>query len=221
MSALPSLTDQLADALRRGIHRCADLMEGLEPDLQEAAQADLQAMRDALASAEQGNAAAITPDLNNPGSVGIRMEGGLIQSVWADRPINVTVIDYDIEGVEEDDLFDMPQHDGSTSECYVSEYPAAVMPDECERIKIALATREAVAASASDEPTPAHVDAGLEALRADWQDNITDDALSDAAEAAQAKCGPLNSVTAIGALESAIRHAAEARDNELSGGMRP
>lgn len=220
MSALPSLTDQLAEALQRGIHRCADLMEGLEPDLQEAAQADLQSMRDALSDFRQAKPADST-DPNTPGAVGIRMEGGLIQSVWADRPINVTVIDYDTEGASEDNLFDMPQDNGSTAECYVSEYPAAVMPDECERIKRALASRETAGQSLADEPTPDHVAAGVEALRADWQDNFTDDALSDAAEAAQAKCGALNSVTAIAALENAIREAADARDHGLIGGMCP
>lgn len=32
----------------------------------------------------------------------IHMEGGLIQSVFSDAPVEVYVVDYDIDGVEED-----------------------------------------------------------------------------------------------------------------------
>ncbi|MGH8156586.1 MAG: hypothetical protein ACREPQ_00570 [Rhodanobacter sp.] len=76
------------------------------------------------------------------GEIGIRMEGGVIQSVWTDRPMDVVVIDYDTEGCSADELFDMPQDDGRTSECIVQEYAADVMPEECQRIRAALDARE-------------------------------------------------------------------------------
>lgn len=84
-----------------------------------------------------------------PGQIGIRLEGGVIQSLWTDRPMDVVVIDYDTEGRSADEIFPMPQSDGRTSECIVEEYAASVMPEECQRIREALATR-----SAADEDAP-------------------------------------------------------------------
>lgn len=83
------------------------------------------------------------------GHIGIRMEGGVIQSVWTDRPMDVVVIDYDTDGCAPEDIFNMPQDDGRTSECIVQEYAAAVMPEECQRIIAALDERDA---KAEDEP---------------------------------------------------------------------
>ncbi len=67
--------------------------------------------------------------------IGIRLEGGVIQSIWANAPVNVLVIDYDTEDRAEDELFDMPQSDGSTSACVIKEFAADVMPKECDRIR--------------------------------------------------------------------------------------
>lgn len=80
-----------------------------------------------------------TMSTSAPGQIGIRLEGGVIQSIFTDRPMDVTVIDYDTEDRDEEDrLFDMPQKDGGTSQCVIHEYPSAVMPDECRRIRDAL-----------------------------------------------------------------------------------
>lgn len=76
------------------------------------------------------------------GQIGIRLEGGAIQSVWADRPMDVVVIDYDAGDRPGEELFDMPQEDGRTSQCFVEEYAVSVMPEECQRIRAALDSRE-------------------------------------------------------------------------------
>ncbi len=46
----------------------------------------------------------------------IWMEGGLVQGVMSGSPLEVAVIDYDTEGVDESDLFDVDQTDGTISE---------------------------------------------------------------------------------------------------------
>lgn len=77
-----------------------------------------------------------------PGEVGIRIEGGVVQSVWSDRPLNVTVIDYDTDDVPAEELTDLPQDDaGSTAECLVRQFSADVMPLECSRINNAIRER--------------------------------------------------------------------------------
>lgn len=41
-------------------------------------------------------------------------DGGLVQDVLTDRPCDVAVLDYDKDGIGEDDLIDIPQDDGTT-----------------------------------------------------------------------------------------------------------
>lgn len=74
--------------------------------------------------------------------IGIRMEGGAIQSVWSNQPVNVLVIDYDAEDRPGDELSDMPQDDGRVSPCVIDEFQADVMPDECRRIREARVPHE-------------------------------------------------------------------------------
>ena len=56
----------------------------------------------------------------NPPTVAIILEGGLVQCVVSDRPndippMNLMVLDYDTEGADEEELLQVPQKDGSTS----------------------------------------------------------------------------------------------------------
>lgn len=48
----------------------------------------------------------------------ITMEGGIIQSVNqdTDEEIDVAIIDYDTEGVEKEEIHQIPQEDGSINE---------------------------------------------------------------------------------------------------------
>jgi hypothetical protein len=55
-----------------------------------------------------------------PPTVAVILEGGLVQSVVSDRPneiqpINLMVLDYNTEGADEDELLQVPQKDGSFS----------------------------------------------------------------------------------------------------------
>ena len=198
---------RLAAALQRGI----DFMEGFEDDAsQETVTQALRDMRDALA--QYGKASGMLPEV---GTIGLHLEGGVVQSVWADRPIDVVVLDYDTGNSDEDDLFDMPQADGGSELCFVHEFRATLMPEECVLINKVLDARDAANLGDGAEHTQEHVEAGIRALRPDWFENFADDAISDAAEAAQAQHGTLASVTAVSALETAIREAAVVQLDEL------
>ena len=83
--------------------------------------------------------------------LGIRLEGGVIQSTFSDAPVDIIVIDYDTDGADEDDLFPMPQDDGDTSPCYLQEYASAVMPEEIKRIVAAIEAHEAAKDADEDD----------------------------------------------------------------------
>jgi hypothetical protein len=53
--------------------------------------------------------------------VAVVLEGGIVQSVVADRPedIEVAVIDYDADGCDESEIVRLTQPDGSTSDAWV------------------------------------------------------------------------------------------------------
>lgn len=105
-----------------------------------------------FAEAEAALAKASTPTPE----VGIRLEGGAIQSIWADQPLNVLVVDYDTEdgSVGEEDLYDLPQDDGRTSECIIHEYAADVMPEENTRIRKARIEHVDAVEDAPEGPSP-------------------------------------------------------------------
>ena len=55
-----------------------------------------------------------------PPTVAVILEGGLVQCVVSDRPndiqpMNLMVLDYDTEGADEEELLQVPQKDGSVS----------------------------------------------------------------------------------------------------------
>ena len=60
----------------------------------------------------------ITADSRPKPRIVIVIEGGLVQEVLSTEPVNYAVVDYDIEGTEEDNLVAMPQGEGKTEECY-------------------------------------------------------------------------------------------------------
>lgn len=101
-------------------------------DLDQAYQAALQA-------------AGASPETNRPepcsrcSRLAVVLEGGIVQSVIADRPDAapaVAIVDYDTEGQSPEDLCDITQSDGSRSEAYVIEpwiEPARIDLDEVFR----------------------------------------------------------------------------------------
>jgi len=59
----------------------------------------------------------------------ITLDGGIVQDILSDVPIDVIVIDYDVEGIEEDRLTQIPQTpDASMEPAYTVEQSANVMP---------------------------------------------------------------------------------------------
>lgn len=64
--------------------------------------------------------------------VGIRIEGGRVQSVFTDVPGTATVIDYDTDGCEDAELVTI---DGR-SKASVTQHATDVMPDEFTRLSL-------------------------------------------------------------------------------------
>ena len=60
----------------------------------------------------------------------ITVEGGVIQDISADVPIEAMVIDFDIDGA--DDTIDVPQKGGGSSPAKVSEWVTG--PDKVKRL---------------------------------------------------------------------------------------
>jgi len=79
---------------------------------------------------------------DEPIRLAIKVEGGQVQWVGMDRtfPVEVAVIDYDTEGVDESELTAIPQDGGGTAKA--SAYIAAVDVDPAFVLPAVQATRE-------------------------------------------------------------------------------
>ncbi len=81
--------------------------------------------------------------------IGIKLEGGVVQNVFADTEASVYVINYDVEdgappsGYEDEDhgVCQLEQDGGATAECVLSRYGAEVAPTWFPRMDAALAAR--------------------------------------------------------------------------------
>lgn len=72
--------------------------------------------------------------------VGIRVEGGAIQSVFANQEIAVDVISYeDEEDRDANSIFEVEWEEGKPVECVIAHYSAQVLPGEFPKIDRALA----------------------------------------------------------------------------------
>lgn len=102
------------------------------------------------------------PDAPPPPRIGIKMEGGIIQNVFADRDAMVYVINYDGDDIEdarspdghEDDdsgVCELEQDGGGIAECLLHRYGAEVAPAWFPRMDKALAEH----AEALEERPPA------------------------------------------------------------------
>jgi len=96
-------------------------------------------------------AAKITPAPQERPRIGIKMEGGAIQNVFADTEASIYVIEYDVEdaapadGYEDENhaVCQLEQDGGHTAECVLSRYSSEVSPHWFSRMDAALATRTA------------------------------------------------------------------------------
>jgi hypothetical protein len=59
----------------------------------------------------------------------IIMDGGIIQNILADEEVDITIVDYDTEDLEEEDLTEVPQNDGTSVEAFIG-YPNVDLSDE-------------------------------------------------------------------------------------------
>lgn len=59
----------------------------------------------------------------------IVVEGGVVQEVLSDDPINVMVIDHDIDGVDEDSLVTFQPGEGKPFQAVAHIWKASAMPD--------------------------------------------------------------------------------------------
>lgn len=60
--------------------------------------------------------------------VAVFMDGGLIQEMYSDRPVEVLKIDLDTEGAEEEELTPYPDRKGSMNKAYISLEVSAEAP---------------------------------------------------------------------------------------------
>ena len=69
-------------------------------------------------------------NLNQSSNVGITIEGGRVQNVFAEQQVELLVIDYDTDGIDEDSLIKIPQN----ADALVYLLPGDVMPQEFEQL---------------------------------------------------------------------------------------
>lgn len=74
------------------------------------------------------NAAAGRTPVTAP-RVAVVVNDGLVQNVIADQGLRVTVLDYDTQGVDEDELHEMPQGGLPASPCQIREWEPEVRSD--------------------------------------------------------------------------------------------
>lgn len=55
-------------------------------------------------------------------------DGGLVQEHFSDQPVELTVLDYDVDGADEADLEDIPQEDGTTAKGSLTDSGVCVNP---------------------------------------------------------------------------------------------
>jgi hypothetical protein len=59
----------------------------------------------------------------------IRIEGGVVQGIFADQPVRAFIIDYDIDGSTPEELTAIPQDEGWTEDACAWEAKVDVMPE--------------------------------------------------------------------------------------------
>lgn len=77
-------------------------------------------------------------DPTRPPRIGVRIEGGVIHAMFADAPVQVTVIDYDDDGGDQDAYVHVPQGDGSTARAYASVWTPEISADAAEALEVAI-----------------------------------------------------------------------------------
>jgi hypothetical protein len=103
----------------------ADALDVLDPDGSEATRRkqELEAWARAMAATGRGYLPPARPGETAPlPQVLIHLDGGLVQDIIASSPIHAVVLDYDTDGADLTDLFDIPQTDGDVEEGFVSDW---------------------------------------------------------------------------------------------------
>lgn len=68
----------------------------------------------------------------------IKISGGRVQGTVADIPCDIEILDYDIDGAEDDELYAVPEKDGEIDDCIVYSEQPLVDPEYCDAIETAL-----------------------------------------------------------------------------------
>jgi hypothetical protein len=74
-----------------------------------------------------------------PIKIVITCDGGLVQDVCSNVPVEFAMIDYDDSDVEDDRLIAIPQGDGSEVKAYAYTGSADVLPERTEQLFVAIA----------------------------------------------------------------------------------
>lgn len=65
-------------------------------------------------------------------AIAIHLDGGIIQSVGLieGEPIDVLIIDYDVDGMDPDDLTEVPQSPNTSQEAFIHIMETEMWPDD-------------------------------------------------------------------------------------------
>lgn len=72
----------------------------------------------------------------------VKISGGRVQGAVSDVPIDVEVLDYDTDGVEDDELYAVPEKNGEIDDCIVYSEQPLVDPAYCDEIETAITDDE-------------------------------------------------------------------------------
>lgn len=87
----------------------------------------------------------------------VKVSGGRVQGTVSNMPLDVTVLDYDIDGCGDDELVDIPEADGEM--CAAIVYDEAPLVDEayCEMIETAIELADDEVLAAVSPASPADI----------------------------------------------------------------
>jgi hypothetical protein len=101
----------------------ATALEELDADGSEATARKQELEAWARQMAETGRGYLPPCNTADPIRVLVALEGGVISGTVADRPgVEIVALDYDTEGADDEDLFDIPQDSGGTAEAFRAEH---------------------------------------------------------------------------------------------------
>lgn len=121
-----TLNDRELAAILSGLrmlqeHSCPEHLQDIATD---GGRVSALAATEIDALCQRMNSIAMAPEPH----VVVTIAGGLVAEIHADAPVSLAILDYDVEGVDEDQIREIPETDGSRSEATIGHWDAADIP---------------------------------------------------------------------------------------------